>query len=206
MMAARSGMLRTISAALLVLAVTACGSGGGSSQPASAGSQTSGAVAAGSSAAVGQGGSGASAAPGLTAAAPSGGSSVCPAGLDSGHAKYTLSGFEAWHFCGPATATITLGSATVTISGGSCTVPAAGMYSVSIGTQLFGAPPDSVSPDYLVILVTAADGKTDPGGIVDHKRWLLIGATIAFGAGKHSGTFSGVALRGPAVHGSFTCG
>ena len=206
MMATRPGMLRTVSAALLVLVVTACGSGGGTSQPASAGLGTPGAAATGSFAAVSPGVSGASPAPGLTASAPSGGSSDCPAGADSGHAKYTLSGFEAWHFCGPATATITLGSATVSISGGSCTVPAAGMYSVSIGTQLFGAPPDSVSPDYLVILITAANGKTDPGGIVDHKRWLLIGATIAFGAGRHSGTFSGVALKGPAVQGSFTCG
>jgi hypothetical protein len=79
------------------------------------------------------------------------------------------------------------------------------MYSVSIGTELFGAPPDSVSPDYLTILIVAANGKTDPGGVVDHKRWLLIGVTVSFGTGKHSGTFSGVALKGPAVHGSFTC-
>jgi hypothetical protein len=150
---------------------------------------------------------GSSALPGITAAAPSGGSSVCPAGAASGHAKYTLSGFEAWHFCGPATATITLGATTVNISSGSCTVPAAGMYSVSIGTQLFGDPPTSVAPDYLNILIVSADGKTDPGGVVDHKGWLLVGATITFGSGRHSGTFSGVTINpGTAVHGSFTCG
>lgn len=205
MMPIRSGLLRPISAALLAIAVTACGSGGGSSQPAAGGPQASSVMATGSPVAAGHGVTGASAAPGLTAAAPSGGSSICPAGADSGHAKYTLSGYEAWHFCGPATATITLGSATVTISGGSCTEPAAGMYSVSIGTELFGTPPDSVSPDYLTVLIVAANGKTDPGGVVDHKRWLLIGVTVSFGLGKHSGTFSGVALKGPAVHGSFTC-
>lgn len=33
----------------------------------------------------------------------------------------------------------------------------------------------------------------------------MIGAPVSFGPGKHSGTFSGVALKGPAVHGSFTC-
>jgi hypothetical protein len=201
MMPIRPAMLRPISVVLLAFAVTACSSGGGSAQPASNGASAR------SSVTASHGVAGSSALPGITAAAPSGGSSVCPAGAASGHAKYTLSGFEAWHFCGPATATITLGTTTVNISSGSCTVPAAGMYSVSIGTQLFGDPPTSVAPDYLTILIVSADGKTDPGGVVDHKGWLLVGATITFGSGRHSGTFSGVTINpGTAVHGSFTCG
>ena len=203
-MPTRFGGLRPISLVVLALAMTACGSSGGTQAPGGTGSAG---VVAAASAAGGSPGAGHSTGPGLTPAAPSGGSSTCPAGLTSGHAKYVLSGFEAWHFCGPATATVTLGSTTVNITSGFCDTPAAGMFSVSIGTQLFGDPPESVSPDYLNILIVAADGKTDPGGMVGHKRWLLVGATITFAADRHSGSFSGAAIgSGTAVHGSFICG
>jgi hypothetical protein len=145
-------------------------------------------------------------APSAAATAPSGGTGDCPAGLTSGHIKYAISGFEAWHFCGPATATVTLGGTTAHITGGSCTVPAPGLYSVSIGTQVFGDPPASVEPDDLIIYIMSADGLTDPGGVVSHTGWLLVGASITFGPNKMSGTFSGTTINpGTTVSGSFTC-
>jgi hypothetical protein len=194
----RSGRLRLASLVLVALAVTACGSGGASAAPASNAAPASGVPAlvsapAGSQAAV------------AGSPASSGGSSVCAAGLTSGHMKYTLNGFEAWHMCGPATATVTVGGTTVHISSGSCTTPTADTYAVAIGTQVFGSPPSSIEPDFLNIYIVAADGKTDPGGVVNHAHWLIIGTTINFGGGKLSGTFSGSSVGGGAVTGSFTC-
>ena len=205
MQSLRSGILRPISIVLLVLAVTACSSGASSAPPASSGPEASGAVSTGSSALAGQTAAATTVAPSVAASAPSGGSSACPAGSTGGHAKYTLNGFEAWHMCGPATATVTLGGTTVHISSGFCSVPSPGTWAVAIGTQVFGDPPASVEPDFLNIYIVSADGKTDPGGVVDHKGWLLIGASIAFGPGKMSGTFSGTTRPGTTVTGSFTC-
>jgi len=107
--------------------------------------------------------------------------------------------------CGPATATVTVGGTTAHLSSGSCTTPTADTYQVAIGTQVFGTPPASIEPDFLNIYIVAADGKTDPGGVIDHKHWLIVGATIKFGAGKLSGSFSGNSVGGGAVTGSFTC-
>jgi hypothetical protein len=118
--------------------------------------------------------------------------------------KYTLDGFEAWHFCGPATATLTLGSTTVQITSGWCETNAAG-YSVAIGTQLFGSPSPTQEPDMLNILADPTTGSGSIGGVVAHKHWLLIGQSVTFGAGKTSGTFAGSDVSGAAVHGSFTC-
>lgn len=199
----RSDILRPISIVFLVLAVTACSSSGGSARPASNGPQVSSAASPASSARTV---AGATLAPSAASVASSGGTGDCPAGLTSGHEKYTLSGYEAWHMCGPATATVTLGGTTVHISGGSCTVPSAGTYAVSIGTQVFGDAPASVEPDFLNIYIVSADGLTDPGGVVDHTGWLLVGASITFGPGKQSGTFSGTTINpGTDVTGSFTC-
>jgi len=136
-------------------------------------------------------------------AATGGGTGDCPASLTGGHVKYTLDGFEAWHFCGPATATVTLGSTTVQITSGWCETNAAG-YSVAIGTQLFGSPSPTQEPDMLNILADPTTGSGSIGGVVAHKHWLLIGQSVTFGAGKTSGTFAGSDVSG-AVHGSFTC-
>jgi hypothetical protein len=136
--------------------------------------------------------------------ATGGGAGDCPANLTGGHVKYTLDGFEAWHFCGPATATVTLGSTTVQIASGWCETNAAG-YSVAIGTQLFGSPSPTQEPDMLNILADPNTGSGSIGGVVAHKHWLLIGQSVTFGAGKTSGTFTGSDVSGAAVHGSFTC-
>ena len=200
-----SGPYRSVSVALLVVAVAACGSAAGSAAPPSSGLQASSAASADHSATATQ-----TVAPGISTAAPtsgrSGGAGECPAGLTSGHQKFALEGYEAWRFCGPAPATVTLGGSTVQISGGSCTTPSAGTYSVAIGTELFGDPPASLEPDYLNIYIVSTDGLTDPGGVVDHTGWLLVGTTVTFGPGKQSGTFSGTTINpGTVVSGSFTC-
>jgi hypothetical protein len=219
------GILRPIAVVLLVLVVAACTSSGGTTRPASGAPLSPSGVSADPSGLATQIVAGATQsamqtathtatynatlAPGVasgpSSAPPSGGTSVCPASATSGHEQYTLGGFEAWHMCGPATATVKLGGTTAHISSGSCTVPAPGVYDVAIGTQLFGDPPAALEPDFLNIYIVSVDGKTDPGGVVDHKDWLLIGVSIAFGPGKMSGTFSGNTYQGTAVKGSFTC-
>lgn len=196
----RSGLLRPVLIALVAIAATACSSSAATPPPATAPAATSAASVVSSVAAT----SAASLAPSSPSVAPGGGTSDCAAGLTSGHQKYTLSGFEAWHFCGPATATITLGGSTVTITGGSC-VTLGAQYSVSIGTQLFGSPPTSLEPDLLIVYVDATSGAGSISGVLNHKHWLFNDGT-AFGAGKLSGTFSGTTLvPGTAIQGSFTC-
>jgi hypothetical protein len=196
----RPGLLRPLSLVILGLAMTACSSAGSSAAPATNAPQVSSAA---SSAPL-------PAATGTTAAslAPSvaagGGTGDCSASLTGGHVKYTLDGFEAWHFCGPATATVTLGSTTVQITSGWCETNAAG-YSVAIGTQLFGSPSPTQEPDMLNILADPTTGSGSIGGVVAHKHWLLIGQSVTFGAGKTSGAFAGSDVSGAAVHGSFTC-
>ena len=213
----RVGVLRPALIAVCALAVAACSSGGASAPPTTAAASTPAAASDGPSVVASTGATESAAGPSLaptnapTDAASSppaagGGTGDCPADLTSGHVKYTLGGFEAWHFCGPATATVTLGATTVHISGGSCTTPTAGIYSVAIGTELFGSPPPEVEPDDLIITIASADGVTNPSGVVDHKHWLLIGKAITFGPGNRSGTVSGTtATPGSAVQVSFTC-
>ncbi|MGD0018014.1 MAG: hypothetical protein ABSD62_02055 [Candidatus Limnocylindrales bacterium] len=140
-----------------------------------------------------------------TANGAPGGAGECPTTLLSGHEKYTLDGFEAWHMCGPATASITLGGTTVQIASGSCTTMGS-TYFVSIGTQLFGSPASSQEPDLLIINVDSTTGSGSISGVVAHKHWLLNSHPVAFGPGKLSGTFTGATLvPGGTVQGSFTC-
>ena len=205
MLSIRNGVFRSIGIAWVILAVTACGSGAVTPAPAAGGQSTS-ATPMGTSAPATETVAAATTVATLAGVPASGGTGECPAGLTSGHAKYALGGFEAWHFCGPATATVTLGGTTAHISGGSCTVPAPGTYSVSIGTQVFGDAPASLEPDDLIIYIVSADGLTDPGGVVSHTGWLLVGAAVTFGPNKMSGTFSGTTINpGTDVTGSFTC-
>ena len=221
----RYPLFRSVSLVLLGVAMTACSSGGGGAPPAQTSPLASSALSsAGASAASAQPSGGAvetvaaaSFVPGGTGSAPSSGSGgstgsggpsgtgACSTSELSGFQKYNLDGFEADHFCGPATASITLGGTTVQIAGGSCTTNLAGYY-VSIGTELFGSPTPAQQPDLLIILVDPTTGSGTINGVIDHKRWLLNRSPVSFGPGKHSGTFSGTTLvPGSAVHGSFTC-
>lgn len=208
----KSGLLRSASIGLVVLVVAACTSSGGSSGnplPTSGGLHTSNPTPTAPVATATPTVARATATPThVPSSAPSsGGTGVCPAGLTSGHATFTIGGLETWRNCGPASATVTLGSTTVHIKGGSCTVPVAGVYTVNIGTQIMaGDPPDSLKPDFLNIYIVSADGKTDPGGVAAHQKWLLIGVKVTFGPGKHSGSFHGTTIEGPVASGSFVCG
>ena len=114
----RPSRSRFLAASLVAfsLAVTACSSNAATAQPAASGPDVSAPASAAVSATPTQ-----SVAVGTTipSVAPVSGGSDCPAGLTSGHQKYTLDGFEAWHMCGPATASVTLGGTTVQIASGS---------------------------------------------------------------------------------------
>jgi hypothetical protein len=201
--------MRPVSLVFLSLAVTACSSAGGSAAPASNGPQASSVAFATASSAPSvvatETVAAATLAPSTASLAPGGGTGECPTDQLSGFQKYTLDGFEIHHYCGPATASVTLGSTTVQIAGGSCTTNAVG-YSVAIGTQLFGSPAAAQEPDLLIITVNPTSGAGSISGVVAHKHWLLNAHPVAFGAGKLSGTFTGVsAFTGVKAHGSFTC-
>lgn len=125
-------------------------------------------------------------------------------GSQIGRKAFTTEGFQAQHFCGPAKATVTAAGATAQIASGWCETNSAG-FTVSIGTQLFGSPSASQEPDVLIILVDPTSGAGSISGVVNHRHYLLTGSPVQFGAGKLSGTFSGPALVGGTVSGSFTC-
>ena len=197
----RPGLLRPLSLVILGLAMAACSSAGSSAGPGTSAPQVSSVAPSAPLPAATDTAAAASLAP---STATGGGTGECAADLTGGHAKYTLDGFEAWHFCGPATASVTLGSTTVQITSGWCETNAAG-YSVAIGTQLFGSPSPTQEPDMLNILADPTTGSGSIGGVVAHKHWLLIGQSVTFDAGKTSGTFAGSDVSGAAVHGSFTC-
>jgi hypothetical protein len=115
-----------------------------------------------------------------------------------------MSGFQAQHYCGPATASVTVNGATTQISSGWCETNAAG-FSVAIGTQLFGSPSASQEPDLLIVLVDPTTGAGPISGVVNHHGFLITASPVVFAANKLSGTFTGPALVGGDVSGSFTC-
>jgi hypothetical protein len=126
------------------------------------------------------------------------------AGGQTGRQAFTMSGFQAAHFCGPANARVTAAGMTAQITSGWCETNSAG-FSVSIGTQLFGSPSASQEPDVLIILVDPNTGAGSISGVVGHHHFLLTTSPVSFGAGKQSGTFSGTDQAGGAISGSFTC-
>jgi hypothetical protein len=148
-----------------------------------------------------------SVAPSLAAStAPSvaaGGLPDCSGG-QIGRKAFTVSGFQAQHYCGPAIASVTVNGATTQISSGWCETNAAG-FSVAIGTQLFGSPDVSQEPDLLIVLVDPTTGAGPISGVVNHHGFLITASPVVFAADKLSGTFSGPALVGGDVSGSFTC-
>jgi hypothetical protein len=115
-----------------------------------------------------------------------------------------MSGFEAQRYCGPATASVTVGGATTQFSSGWCETNAAG-FSVAIGTQLFGSPDVSQEPDLFIVLVDPTTGDGPISGVANHHGFLLVTPPLTFGPGKTSGTFSGTGVVGGAISGSFTC-
>ena len=186
MLPSRPLLLKAASVLALSLALAACGSSGATP---SAGAATPSA--------------GATAAPSAMASAMAGGMPDCSGG-QIGRKAFQMFGMEAQHYCGPATATVTLAGTTATISSGWCETNSAG-FAVAIGTQLFGSPTPEQELDLLVVLVDPTTGVGSVSGVVNHHNWLLTAGPVSFGAGKMSGTFSGTAIVGGAVSGSFTC-
>jgi hypothetical protein len=200
----RPFFVRVSSALILSLVVAACGAAGATTQPAGTPGAPTPAAAAATPAV-------ASAAPSLAASlAASTAPSVAAGGLPDcsggqiGRKAFTMSGFQAQHYCGPATASVTVNGATTQISSGWCETNAAG-FSVAIGTQLFGSPDVSQEPDLLIVLVDPTTGAGPISGVANHHGFLITASPVVFAADKLSGTFSGPALVGGDVSGSFTC-
>ena len=199
MLAFRSTPARTALVLILGMTIAACGSGSASA-PAPA--PTGGATAAATVATIaGASSAAASVAPSVASGA---GSTDCSGG-EIGRKVFKLAGFDAQHYCGPATATVTAGGSTVAITSGWCETNAAG-FSVSIGTQIFGSPSASQEPDLLLVLVDPTTGKGPVSGVVNHKHFLMSTEGVTLSADKKSGTWSGAALVGGTVSGNFVCG
>jgi hypothetical protein len=193
----------------IALVVAACG--GGSSSNDAAGKKTTTAAASGATTTA------ASAGPGA------GSSGKCKAGLG------TVAGVQSRTFCGPATATVTVGSTALTFKGGQCE-SGTGYLTVNIGTVALGALKDpSQKPAYFGLV--AGDLSKAPGGAAvagDQKSPAITGdgayagqplitgnsgataivlkaSTLTLSDGQKKGTFSGTGLDGAAVTGSFSC-
>jgi len=204
----RPFFVRLSSALILSLVVAACGAAGATTAPASTpGAATPAAPAAtpaAASVAVSVAPSeAASVAPSEAPSVAAGGVPDCSGG-QIGRKAFTMSGFQAQRYCGPATASVTVGGATTQFSSGWCETNAAG-FSVAIGTQLFGSPDVSQEPDLFIVLVDPTTGDGPISGVANHHGFLLVTPPLTFGPGKKSGTFSGTAEVGGAISGSFTC-
>jgi hypothetical protein len=184
----RAALLRSACVVAMIL-VAACGSGGATASDVPASGQSS-------SAAGSQAGPAVPPAPSIR---------DCPTGQNDGYQKLTVNGAEAYHFCGPATATVSFSGSTARIGSGSCTTTDQGWY-VSVGTQLFSNPNPGQDPDLLVILVEPSTGVGPIFGVVNHKHWLITGESkVVFGSDQFSGTFAGSSSVGGGVYGSYTC-
>jgi hypothetical protein len=124
--------------------------------------------------------------------------------------KTTVAGKAAMRFCGPAKATVRMGTARFTFSGGSCAT--LGQYfTVNIGTHwitsVAGAKPGP-SAYFGITLSPPATGthlrqpvSWNSGG----KGYSVLGSKVTLNKGLTSGSFSGKALNGKKVTGVFTC-
>jgi hypothetical protein len=108
-------------------------------------------------------------------------------------------------FCGPAKATVKLGSASVAYANGSCTKSTAG-FTINIGTVVIGNL--KKKPEYFGITVKATAGAHANSGVaVVHagKSYSVLG-NVTLKAGLKSGTFSGKVFGSPTkIAGSFSC-
>jgi hypothetical protein len=116
-----------------------------------------------------------------------------------------LNGVPARTFCGPAKATVKLGSTSVAYKQGSCSRSAAG-FTINIGTVVLGNL--KKKPEYFGITVKATAGAHANSGVaVVHagKSYAVLG-TVTLKAGLKSGTFSGKVFGSPTkIAGTFSC-
>ena len=116
-----------------------------------------------------------------------------------------INGVPARTFCGPAKATVKIGTATVAYSGGACSKSAAG-FTINIGTVVLGNL--KKKPEYFGITVKATAGAHANSSVaVVHasKSYAVLG-TVTLKPGLKAGSFSGKAFGSPTkVTGSFSC-
>ena len=126
---------------------------------------------------------------------------ACTAGMTK------VGGTPARTFCGPAKATVHIGSATVQFKGGQCETSSAG-WSINIGTVVLGVT-SKAKPEYFGIAGKAKTGKqTNAAVTFNHagKGYAVTSNTVTLKPGLKSGTFSGTAFgTSSPITGSFTC-
>ena len=139
----------------------------------------------------------------LAAAALGTGSAHSAAACTAGVTK--VGGSPARTFCGPAKATVKLGSATVSYHGGACSKSSFG-WTLNIGTVVLGNAKNK--PEYFGITAKSSPGAQSNTGVAvvhSHKSYAVIG-TVTLKAGLKSGTFSGKVFGSPTkITGSFSC-
>ena len=124
--------------------------------------------------------------------------------------KTTVAGKPATRFCGPAHATAKVGAKKFVFTGGVCQT--SGIYfTVNIGTvvnnKLATAKPGPL-PYFNISLTPASTGTHLTQGltwIVGGKRYAPIGNKITINQGFKSGYFSGRAVGGAKITGTFIC-
>jgi hypothetical protein len=124
--------------------------------------------------------------------------------------KTTVAGKAAMRFCGPAKATVRMGTARFTFSGGSCAT--LGQYfTVNIGTHWITSVAGTKPGPSAYFGITLSPPQTgthlrqpiswNSGG----KGYSVLGSRITLSKGLKGGSFSGKALNGKKVTGVFTC-
>lgn len=141
-------------------------------------------------------------------ALPATASAKCTAGV------HPYGGVQARTFCGPASASVSVGGKKAVLKGGQCD-RTKDYFTINVGTTLLGT--SSKRPDYFGITV----GKTLGAGKAAGKDGTYTGAAVAIvtknttyavtqssvtlAGGRTKGTFSGTAIGGGKVSGSFAC-
>jgi hypothetical protein len=124
--------------------------------------------------------------------------------------KTTVAGKPATRFCGPAHATAKVGGKKFVFTGGVCQTSGP-YFTVNIGTvvnnKLATAKPGPL-PYFNISLTPASTGVHLTQGltwIVGGKRYAPIGNKITINQGLKSGYFSGRAVGGAKITGTFIC-
>lgn len=122
---------------------------------------------------------------------------------------------QARTFCGPAKATLVVGGRTIRFSGGGCERGPA-YVSLNIGTVALGTT--TKAREYFGLLVGKApivggtpathDGTFPTQALAAHhgtNGYAILQGKVTLAGGRTRGTFTGKALGGGTVHGSFRC-
>ena len=107
-------------------------------------------------------------------------------------------------FCGPAKATVKLGTDTYELTQGECMEDSTLGFVVNLGTTVIGGqdlPKDA--PLYFAIVIND-DGATATG-LLGGSGFAVIEAAVELGADRQSGTVTGTDIEGRALEVSFSC-